>query len=265
MSTPKQSDPLAAALQRLPIAFRSKLVESYRQLKTAQIENRYDTAGLKAGKFCEVCIRLLQHAVHGQHTAFGKQIPNFADECRKLVAASAPAVDESIRVIVPRALLLIYTMRNKRGLGHVGGDIDANAIDTSAMVRVADWVVCELIRTYHSIALEDAQDLIDAISVRQIPVIWEVNGRKRVLAKGLTAKKQTLLLLYSEPSSVVLAEDLCDWVEYASLPLFRRDVLRPLHKDRYVEFDSELDSVHLSPAGAHEVEANVLRNTSVPR
>lgn len=254
MSTSGQSDLLDAALQRIPTAFRSKLVETYRQLKTAQIESRFDTAGLKAGKFCEVCIRLLQQEVIGHYTPFGKQIGNFADECRKLVSASAPNVPESVRVIVPRALLLIYSMRSKRGIGHVGGDVSANAIDIAAIARVADWIVCELVRAYHSIALEDAQDIVDAISMRQIPAVWEVNGKRRVLLKGFTARSQALVLLYSATSSTVLAEDLCEWIEYSSLSMFKRNVLKALHKDRLIEFDTDIDSVHLSPAGAIEVE-----------
>jgi hypothetical protein len=60
-------------------------------------------------------------------------------------------------------------MRNKRGIGHVGGDLDANSIDISAMAKVADWTVCELIRLYHGLSLEEAQDIVDGLAVRQLP------------------------------------------------------------------------------------------------
>lgn len=166
---------------------------------------------------------------------------------------------ESLRVVVPRALVFIYTMRSKRGIGHIGGDVDANTIDIATMVRTADWIICELIRVYHTLSLEEAQDLVDGISVRQLPDIWEVNGKKRVLRPGLTAKQQTLFLLYHEPTSVVLAEDLYTWVEYDQLRTYRRDVLTPLHNARLIEFDKENDAVHLSPTGAHEVETKILK------
>jgi len=197
--------------------------------------------------------------VVGTFTPFGKQIPNFADECRTIITTQAPTVVESLRVVVPRALVFIYTMRSKRGIGHVGGDVDANAIDIETMVRIADWIICELIRIYHSLSLEEAQDLVDSISVRQLPDIWEVNGKKRVLRPGLTAKQQTLFLLYHQPTSVVLAEDLYSWVEYDQLRTYRRDVLSPLHDARLIEFDKENDAVHLSPTGAHEVETKILK------
>ena len=218
-------------------------------MKKAVSERDPDTAGLKVGKFCEICLRLLQQVVIGSFTPFGKKIDNFADDCRKIITAQAPTIPESLRVVVPRALVFIYTMRSKRDIAHVGGDVDANAIDLATMVRTADWIICELIRIYHSLSLEEAQDLVDGISVRQLPDIWEINGKKRVLRPGLTAKQQTLFLLYHEPTSVVLAEDLCSWVEHGSIAVYRRDVLRPLHDVRLIEYDEENDAVHLSPPG----------------
>jgi hypothetical protein len=197
--------------------------------------------------------------VIGSFAPFGKKIDNFADDCRKIITAQAPTIPESLRVVVPRALVFIYTMRSKRDIAHVGGDVDANAIDLATMVRTADWIICELIRIYHSLSLEEAQDLVDGISVRQLPDIWEINGKKRVLRPGLTAKQQTLFLLYHEPTSVVLAEDLCSWVEHGSIAVYRRDVLRPLHDVRLIEYDEENDAVHLSPTGAQEVETKILK------
>lgn len=262
MSTSKAKSPLDQALAQISPQFRSKFVGSYLALKQAARENRHDLAGLNAGKFCETCLRLLQHIVTGTYTPFGKQIQNFADECRKVITTPTPQVVESLRVLVPRALVFVYTMRNKRGVGHVGGDVDANAIDIATMARTADWIICELIRVYHQLSLEEAQAIIDGLAARDIPQIWEVDGKKRVLVRGLTVKQQTLLLLYSEPSSAVLDDDLCDWVEYATLPLYRRDVLRPLHKERLIEYDVELGVVRLSPVGAVEAEKRLNRSTA---
>jgi hypothetical protein len=126
------------------------------------------------------------------------------------------------------------------------------------MSRVADWVVCELIRVYHKLSIEEAQEIVDAISIRSLPDVWEVGGKRRVLRPELKGKQQVLLLLYGDPSSAVPAEDLCAWVEYANPTLFRRDVLRPLHKARLVEYDVEAGLVYLSPLGAKEVEEKLL-------
>jgi hypothetical protein len=258
MSTKSLNPVLSAALTGVPTAFRSRLIKTYVDLKQNTLEGRHDPAGLAAGKFCEVALRFLQQKVHGTSTPFGTRITNFADECRRLTAAPATSGNESERVVLPRALNFLYTMRNKRGIGHVGGDVDANRIDVATMARNADWILCELIRINHGVSLEEAQDIVDGISVRQLPTIWEVGGKKRILKDGVKAKDQALLLLYSSPDSAVLLEDLTSWVEYSNPRMFKSSIIRALHKQRFLEFDADSDSVILSPKGARYVEENLI-------
>jgi hypothetical protein len=226
-------------------------------LKRDHAAGRYESAGIAAGKLCEVVLRILQQKVTGTFIPFGTKITNFRDDCRKLETSPFGVAVESLRIVIPRGLNFLYTMRNKRGIGHVGGDVDANRIDSATLARLADWIVCELVRVYHSLSLEEAQDLLDALALRELPDIWEVGGKKRVLLKGLTAGQKVLLFLYSEPSSFVLSEDLCSWVEYSQTSLFKRNILRPLHKNRLIEFDEESEVVYLSPLGVKEVEETI--------
>ena len=223
------------------------------------MESRYEAAGLSAGKFCEVGLRIAQHTVMGTSTPFGTRISNFADECRKIISASTATATDSEKNVVPRGLVFLYTMRNKRGIGHVGGDVDANAIDIALMARIADWIICEYIRIYHGMSLEEAQDIVDALAFRNLPDVWEVAGKKRVLRRGLKAREETLLLLYSCKESAVLVEDVMDWVEYSNPAVFKSNVLHRLHKERLIEWDKSSDSVILSPTGAKEVEDLISR------
>jgi hypothetical protein len=258
MSTPKHNPLLDTALNSIPKKFRAKIIDTYLDLKRNCMEARFEAAGLSAGKFCETVLRQLQNKIFGVYTPFGKKIGNFAGDCRKLITSITISATESERAVIPRALVFLYTMRNKRGIGHVGGDVDANEIDTAVMARTVDWVLCELIRIHHDMPLEEAQDLVDSISVRQLPAIWEVAGKKRVLKKGLSASDQVLLLLYSTKETSVLVEDLCDWVEYSNLSVFKSRIIRVLHKNRMVEHDRETDAVLLSPNGAEHVEEHIL-------
>lgn len=259
MSTRKHKSELEQAILGIPTAFRTRLVRSYEEIKNNNLQGRFEATGLAAGKFCEIILRLLQQIVTGKFTSFGTRIPNFLDECRRIESSPSTAAIESIRLTIPRCIAFLYTMRNKRGIGHIGGDVEANAIDSSTIAQLSDWTMCELIRIYHNLPLEEAQDLIDRLATRNIPLIWEIGGKKRVLKHGLSAHDQTLLLLYGEHSSVVLAEDICSWVEYNQLSMFKRNVLRPLHRARLVEFDEETDSVYLSPIGIREVESRILK------
>jgi len=160
---------------------------------------------------------------------------------------------------MPRALVFIYTLRNKRGIGHVGGDVDANHIDAMTMARACDWVICELIRVYHKLSLEEAQDLVDGLAQRNVPDIWHVAGKNRVLRQDLDFKQQVLLLCYQEPGNAVLQEDLFSWVEHSNFTVFKRSVLEPLHKKRLIEYDKSADTVTISPLGIKEVEERILK------
>ena len=261
-NTGSSSGSLDAALAGIPPKFRTRIVKAYVELKKryseAQYSSDWDTSGLSAGKLCEAVLRLLQHHLAGSSTPFGQNIPNYADECRKLVTLPATVGPESLRVIVPRALVFLYTLRGKRGIGHVGGDVEANQIDAATLVRTCDWVICELVRVFHSLSLEEAQDLVDGLAQRTIPDIWEVAGKKRVLRTDLSYKESTLLLLYSSVESGVLLEDLFDWTDHSNITLFKRDVLRPLHKARLVEHDEASDVIYISPKGVQKVEREIL-------
>ncbi|AOY89464.1 hypothetical protein BKP64_15530 [Marinobacter salinus] len=257
MNTKVNNSLLDLSLANVSKTFRQKLIDTYLDIKRSCVESDFEAAGLAAGKFCEVLIRLLQHEVTGSHTPFGKPVPNMADECRKIITASNNSVPESVKSIIPRALVFLYTMRNKRGIGHIGGDIDANRIDGATIARTADWILCELIRVFHKMPIEEAQDLIDGISVKSLPIVWEVAGKKRVLKDGLNAKQKALLLLYSETESAVLTEDLCSWIEYTP-SMFAKRVLDDLHQKRLIEYDRESELVYLSPKGAKVVEDELL-------
>lgn len=234
------------------------MIESYLELKRNCAESRFDAAGIAAGKLCEASIRVLQDKVLGASTPFGTSIANYADECRKLVAAPTSSASDSEKNIIPRGLVFLYTMRNKRGIGHIAGDVDANGIDIALMARVADWLICEFIRINHGLSLEEAQDLVAGLAIRALPDIWEIAGKKRVLIKGLKASEESLLILYSSQDSTVMVEDLISWVEYSNPRIFKSNVLSKLHKDRLVEWNKDTDTVHLSPTGARFVEDELL-------
>jgi hypothetical protein len=258
MSTPRPKSPLEAALANVPADFRGRIAKSYLELKTRHAENKHDAAGVSAGKFCESVVRLLQHELKKPVTPFGQQLTNVASECDSFAQVPKTVGNDSLRIVIPRAVALLYTLRNKRGIGHVGGDVDANAIDGVTIARVADWIVCELIRVFHQLSLEEADALIASLATRDVPDVWEVGGKKRVLRDDLDFKQKTLLLLYSSTEPAVLAEDLFAWSKYSNFPVFKQKVLRPLDSANLVEYDRETDSVTLSPLGVKLVEEQIL-------
>ena len=258
MNIQKSKSPLEAALANVGAAFRGKIIKQFFALKTALSAGNDRSVGIEAAHLCETVLRLLQQEINGSYTTFGKNIGNFADECRKVITSSNTGPNESLRLVIPRALVYVYTLRNKRGIGHVGGDVDANRIDSMCIAQVCDLILCELIRCFHGLSLEEAQDVVDGLTFRNLPEVWQVGGKKRVLQSGLSFKDQVLLLCYHDQNSTILSEDVFDWVEYSNFSVFKSKVLGPLHKDRLIEYDRSADCITISPLGAKEVEERIL-------
>ncbi len=260
-STSKNSGALESSLANVPKVFRDRIIKQFEDVRRRRVAEDYQPLGMAAGHLAETVLRLLQHEVLGTYTAFGTKIANFGDECRKIIVSGNATVAESLRVVLPRALVFVYTVRNKRGVGHVGGDVDANKIDSETIARTCDWIVCELVRVYHGLSLEEAQDVVDGLAQRQLSDVWHVagNGKKRVLRVGLTTKQQVLLLCYQDSTAAVPVEDLCDWVEYSNLSVFKAKVIKALHVERLVEYDKGSKTVILSPKGSAFVEATILK------
>ena len=132
-NTSRSKSALEVALASVPAQFRSRIIRPFLDVKKRLAEGSDESLGLAAGKVCEAVLRLLQSEILKSSTPFGQQIPDFAGECRKLIESPKAAGVESLRVVMPRALVFVYTLRNKRGIGHIGGDVDANHIDAMTM------------------------------------------------------------------------------------------------------------------------------------
>lgn len=261
MSTSPPEPFLDVALSGIPEGIRARLIDAYVKVRSAFADGNFDNVGQRAGHFCECALRALQHELTGSFTPFGQKLPTFHDECVRLQGSPKAAGPEPLRIVLPRALDFLYTLRNKRGIGHVGGDVDANEIDAATCRRLCDWCICELARIFHNLPLEEAQSVLDALAVRELPQVWRVSGKRRVLDSSLDYKSQVLLLLHGEIDGKALAEDLFEWVEHSRMSNFRSRVLGLLHEKRLVEYDRATETVTLSPAGARKVESELLGST----
>lgn len=258
----RNEERLQAALGGVPEKFRKRILQLYFDVKKryarASKAADYDSAGLSAGKLAETVLRLVQSEVAGTYIAFGKHISNFPDECRRIIQDPGGGQPESLRIIIPRLLVLLYTLRGKRGIGHVGGDVDANQIDLKMIVQLCDWLMCELIRIYHNLPLVEAQPIVDALSTRAIPDIWHVVGKMRVLRTDLNFKQKVLLLAYDEMTNGLSSSHLFEWTEHSNFAVFKKTVLKVLHKEKFIEYDKESQTVYISPRGIAEVEDRIL-------
>lgn len=245
----------------LPKGLRDSLLHSYQEIAANYTEHRWEPSELNGGKFCEIVYTIINGALSGTFPHTASKPNNMLTACRNLetIPANSHLVgDRSLRILIPRMLVVLYEVRNNRGVGHVGGDVDSNFLDATAVHGMASWVLAELVRVFHNVSTEEAQKTVDVLIERKHPLIWEVDENTRRVQDPLMKKgDQALLLLHQKPAWVP-EEDLLSWVEYSSLPMFRKRILKPFHEHRLIEYDQERGRARISPLGVKKVEQQIL-------
>lgn len=239
----------------LPSELVDVLMSSYEQIKQNFYLGKHEPSELNGGKFVEACVRILQYATDGgKYIPIAKQIPNVIAKLRGFEQIPASAAIDSYRIHMPRTLATVYNVRNKRGVGHLGGDVNPNKADASLVVACADWVMAELLRIHYQCSLEEAQARVDTLVQRRLVLVHDVGGMRRVLHPWLSLKDQTLLLLGSEYPNRVAESDLLAWTEAGNKWYFRKKVLGSLHSERLIEYQ-ELEWCEILPPGLRYVES----------
>jgi hypothetical protein len=250
------SIPLIGLLSEIPPPLREELINAFQSIERNFRESRWEPAELNGGKLCEIVYSILRGYVDGTYPAAASKPSNMVDACKSLEASGA-AFPRSVRIQIPRMLIALYEIRNNRGVGHVGGDVDPNHMDAICVLQMSKWVVAELIRLFDSVKTEEASATVDSISDREITAIWKVGGVSRVLDTSLSMLDKTLLLLYGAPSGLSESE-LISSIEHSNPSVYRRDILRKAHSRRLLEYDAVDKRVVISPLGSRHVEETIL-------
>lgn len=241
----------AAALGHLPASLRAELLAALNEIVQSFRAGRWEPSELNGGKLSEVVFTVIRGHADGTMPARASKPRNMVEACRALETETA--LPRSLRIQIPRMLIALYEIRNNRGVGHVGGDVDPNHMDAVTVLAMAKWVVAELVRVFHKVDTATATAVTDALIDREVPLIWSTGSRKRVLNTTLTLREKTFLLLYGEAGPVA-ERDLISWIQPSRPSDYRSKVLRRGHRDKLIEYDETAATVELSPLGARLVE-----------
>lgn len=197
MSSTAQRQQLEGELVQagLPADVVSAVLDEYEACKSRFFLGDFRPQAVDAGRFCEAVVRIIQHASTGQHTALSDELKVDAQLNR---LENDTSLDDGLRLHIPRAIRTVYGFRNKRNTGHLKGGIDPNLMDATFIVGVLDWILAELIRLYHNVSAQDAQELIDGVVTKQLPLIQEVDGHP-VFLRNVSGREHVLALLYWTP------------------------------------------------------------------
>ncbi len=236
----------AKALAPIPVGLRIPLIDEYNNIIQNYMERRWSPTELSGGRFCEIVYTIIGGFASSTYPSVPEKPANFVSACRNL--ENNTSVPRSFQILIPRILPALYEIRNNRNVGHVGGDVDPNHMDATAVVSMSSWIMGELVRVFHKVSVQEAQEIVDSLVERRIPLVWNIAGLKRVLDPNLSLKYQILLLISSSPTPVLI-DDLFSWCDYNNRPYFTK-TLRQLHKKRLLELSIDLNTVQILPPGS---------------
>jgi hypothetical protein len=171
--------------------------------------------------------------------------------CRQIEQTSG--ISRSLKIQIPRVLVALYEIRNNRNVGHVGGEVDPNHMDAVCVLQMSKWLLAELVRIFHTCSVQEATAIVDALVEREVPLVWRVGERTRVLDANMSMKEKMLVLLHAS-AEPMQEQDLVASIEHSNPSVFRRDVLRAAHERRLVEYDEGKRLVTISPLGIEAAE-----------
>lgn len=239
----------ASALSALPIVLRDELLAEYRSVIQNYSEHRWSPAELSGGRFCEIVYSIIFGYASGSYPSRASKPADFVGACRTLEKNTH--VPRSFQILIPRILPALYEIRNNRGVGHVGGEVDPNHMDATFVVSSANWIMAELVRVLHSLSTKDAQQLVDTLTERRYPLVWEGQDIKRVLDPKMDTSNQVLLLLIASGGKVGI-KHLQTWTGYKNVTRFF-ELIKAMHEKRLVEFFEKENLVEILPPGQSSV------------
>lgn len=188
----------------LPTRVTQELLAEYVEVKRRYHLGDHRPTEVGGGRFAEAALRVIEHELFGKFTPLSKNLPSLNAQ-RLAQFESATHSNESLRIHVPRALFLIYAMRNKRDAAHLNDGIDPNLQDATYVVGVLDWILAEFVRLYHNVSAAVAQATIDDLVTREVPVVEEIDGQPVLSKHNLSVGDTILVFLYRAGRDVGLA------------------------------------------------------------
>jgi hypothetical protein len=232
-----------------------ELLEAHAEAKRNYFLGGLRLSEVEGGRFCEAAFRLLEAITTSRFTPLGRSL-----QTDRIIAALAKlphgSYSDAVRLHIPRALRLIYDVRNNRDAAHLADGIDPNTQDATLVVSVADWVLAEFVRLYHNVPADDAQDIVEQIVTREAPVIQDFGGFLKVLRPDLKPAQHCMVLLYHRGNAGATYDELKDWARPAMQSNLRRTLRGIVSDDAFAHHDGQ--RYYITYKGQRYVERNKL-------
>ncbi len=209
-------NPLDQIKSQLESIFEAKHITSAIKYYSEAVEKHqggdWEGVSLKGGKFVESITKML--AVYCGVTLPAQRSFKAGNILKNLEQLNSSLFSDTVRIVIPKACLLIYEIVNNRGGRHAADDIDPNSMDTEVIMPTMSWILAELFRfSSKGIDPESAKTVIQSVTKRIYPHFEEIDGRPYINIKNLDGLSTALLILYYKYPSRILRRDLVEFVE----------------------------------------------------
>jgi len=241
---------------QLPLKLVDKLIDCYIELKQNYYLGRHRPSELEGGRFVELVRRILEYHTTGSYTPLNQALRGFNETAlQTFERLDGKRFCDSLRKHIPRVLKAIYNIRNNRDVGHVGGDVSPNYMDSTLISTACDWILAELLRIFHDMPLDRAQRIIDSLVKRKIPLVYEIDGFYKVLNPDLVLKDKILAILYVRGDAGATDDQLISWLDYDNRSYLTSKVLSPLKKRTFIHRAANKNKI--TPLGTVYVEKHI--------
>jgi hypothetical protein len=229
-----------------------ELLNAHREAKLNYYLGGLRLSAVEGGRFCEAAFRLLQQQAFGAFDQLGKKLDadNTAKALANIAAGSKP---DAVRLHIPRALRVVYDIRNNRDAAHLSDGIDPNLQDATLVVAILDWVLAEFVRLHHSVSADVAHSMVEDLVTRHAPVIQDFDGFLKVLRTDLSARGHCLVLLYQRGKHGATFDELMTWARPEMQKNLRRTLDAIVDEKAWAHRAGGRYAITLS--GEHEVDA----------
>lgn len=230
-----------------------KIIEIYYKSICEYRKKNWQYFGNELGRFIEIAVRMVESKTEGTYKKLEEKLPIFNESRLKNFEQSVLSDNISYRILIPRQLYSMYTIRNKRGMIHIN-EIDPNYMDATLLLNMEKWVLAEFIRNSTKLNYEESLKLIEGIMTKENIVVWVEEDIFRILDNKISLEERILCILYYKNN--INERDLFKLAEYSNISIFRKKLIT-MHKEQKINYSAS--KVTISPIGTNIAE-NILNS-----
>lgn len=147
----------------LPKTYITLIEHEYNEIKNSYYSEEKIKVGIHSGRFCELISSLLCLKELNQKDDLNKI--NFDQNIKNLENSKKNSAKEEIsRLMIPRVLRSIYTIRSKKKIAHIK-TFDPVKIDLKFINITVDWVVSQLLIIYCNVNSDEVIKYFERVSL----------------------------------------------------------------------------------------------------